>query len=119
MLKDNLACINFYPRHNKKDTIAGKAGILLTVSIIITPIDENGDLLSKKGWGIDMHWKEEDLKITKPSLKLLEKLMKKTVEKKLSISGTFGVPFNELIDLFLNPKKINLSDYYTPLSELI
>lgn len=117
----HLACIRFSLWHGEenKNSIQQKNGILIFADIIITPIDENGELLTKKGWGVNMHWKEQDLKITKPSLKLLEKIMKKTVDKKLAIVGVFGVPFNELIDVFFTPRKINLKDYFTPLPNLI
>ena len=64
-----------------------------------------------------MHWKEEDFKVTKFSLKLLEILMKKGIKKKLSIGAVFGVPFHEFIEE-LNYKNVDISEYLTPLPGL-
>lgn len=115
---DHLVCILINPLHNRRESISGKAGVWLFASINVIPIDEKGELLSKKGWNTDMHWKVDDFKITKFSLKLLETLMKHVIKKKLGIAGVFGVPFNELVKR-LGYKDVDISSVFTPLPDLV
>lgn len=123
IIKDNpgkysyMACINLNTLHDGRNSIPGKAGVWITASIPITPIDKDGNLMTKKGWGINMHWKEEDLKITKFSIKLMEVLVNAAVNHKLSLAGTYGVPFHELIHR-LKIQKIDISEHFIPLPGL-
>ncbi len=113
-----IACIKINTLNDQRDSILGKAGGWLYASINVIPIDKDGKWLSKKGWNTNMHWKVDDFKITKFSLKLLETLMQYVIRKKLEIAGTFGVPFNELVEE-LGYKKIDISSIFTPLPKLI
>lgn len=115
---EHLVCFTINTLHDSRDSILGKAGGWLFASIKVIPIDKNGELLSRKGWNTSMHWKVDDFKITKFSLKLLETLMKHVVAKKLEIADVFGVPFNELIEE-LEYKKIDISSVFTPLPNLV
>lgn len=112
-----LACIRIATHHKDRDSIQGRAGVWLYADIGITPINKEGELQSSKGFGITMHWKEEDLKITKLSLKMLEDLMQIALKKKLTIAAVFGVPFNRLIKK-LKYREIDISEHLRPLAGL-
>lgn len=113
-----IVCININTLNDQRNSILGKAGGWLYASINVVPLDKDGKWISNKSFGVDMHWKVDDFKITKFSLKLLETLMKHAIKKKLKIAGTFGVPFSELIEE-LEYEKINISSVFTPLPNLV
>jgi hypothetical protein len=111
--RKNIVDIRIIMFHNKPNSISGKAGILIGVSIAVYPI-KDGKVLNKKSYGVNPYWKIHDLKISKMTLKLLEHLMELTLKHKLSIVGVFGVPFHELIER-MKYKKINISKFLSPM----
>lgn len=113
-----LACIKIYPTHNQPTSIQRKNGIWLQSSISVTPINEKGELVNKDAFGVSMHWKENDFKITKLSMKFLEKLMEKIIKKEVNIGDVYGFPLRDIIEDLKRLKKIDLSKYFTPLDNL-
>lgn len=103
--------------HRSKDTSYKEAGILFGVGIVMYPIKLNGDLDKKKAWGCDFMWTLKDFKLTKFSLKLLERVMIALADKKMTCTSLTGFPISYIIQEF-KKLKYNFDDCLSPLAGL-
>ena len=102
MLKDDsnkyknkkIANIELYTNPNGIE----KQSWIFGIKITIYEIDENGqiDTTSNSVWGVYIKYSETELKNNKFKLNELEKLVKKTADKKLTSSLIAGINFSDL-----------------------
>lgn len=114
-----LAEVGFYFNYKTEDGVAyNNLGIYATISIRIWTIDNEGNIQSKKrpGWILVIHWKHDDFKVSKITMKLIEKLVQLTANNsKIQTGGIYGLPLLGFVDKILKGKKIDISDVLTPL----
>lgn len=113
-----VARIMICSHHDEKETsFYRKEDIWLTVAINIYQINDKADMQGRDNpsWGCTFIWETEDFKITKISLRLLERIMKIVATKEITCESLVGYALHKIIKMFAK-KGHDLSDLLSPLA---
>jgi hypothetical protein len=85
------------PYKNKKDILFEDLGIYVFISITFYNIDKKGKISKEPIREVTVSWGDKDFKISKPTFKIIDKIIELGFKNKVSTLGPTGSPFSGLV----------------------
>jgi hypothetical protein len=92
-------------------------GVYMGSQIGIFKVDKDGSIMSTGSWGCHFRWETDDFKLTKFSLKLIERLALALFETRMSCASITGMSISWVLQQ-LEKKGYDFSDVLSPLAKV-